>query len=173
MPLNEHLRLEKLGSITQTIRSDGELTMNKRAMTRIEKMGIMLEASVPYAPAQNGVSERSAGVTTTRARAMRIGARLPEDLWPEILPSLSTSATERLQKPWGLKLRSKQFTGGNLTSPIFAHTVARRFVYCVVCSGISREKESCSTEATWAFWWDIRLPTTSASGFLVLGKLCQ
>ena len=74
-----------MGFKTQAIRSVGELFDNKQARARIEKKGIIIESSAPSTPAQNGVSERAGGVITTRARAMRIGARLPDNLWPEII----------------------------------------------------------------------------------------
>jgi hypothetical protein len=47
--------------------------------------GIPKEQSVAYTPEQNGPAERSGGVITVRARAMRIEARLLEDLWPEAM----------------------------------------------------------------------------------------
>ena len=77
--------IERMGFNPQTIRSDGELFDNKRTKARIEKKGIIIESSAPYAAARNGLAERSGGVIAARARAMRIDAKLPENLWPEIL----------------------------------------------------------------------------------------
>ncbi|KAL9567430.1 hypothetical protein ACKAV7_008380 [Fusarium commune] len=48
------------------------------------KNGIRLEPSAPYAQSQNGGAERSGGVIKEKARAMRIGAKLPSFLWVEI-----------------------------------------------------------------------------------------
>ncbi|EKG18601.1 Integrase catalytic core [Macrophomina phaseolina MS6] len=47
--------------------------------------GITPETSAPATPEQNGHSERSGGVLLTKARAMRIGANLPERLRPETI----------------------------------------------------------------------------------------
>jgi hypothetical protein len=48
------------------------------------KNGMRLEPSAPYAQSQNGGAERSGGVIKEKARAMRIGAKLPSFLWVEI-----------------------------------------------------------------------------------------
>ncbi|KAL2125978.1 hypothetical protein VTI74DRAFT_2034 [Chaetomium olivicolor] len=45
--------------------------------------GTKIEPSAPDTPAQNGGAERSGGVIKEKARAMRIGANLPAQLWPE------------------------------------------------------------------------------------------
>jgi hypothetical protein len=46
---------------------------------------VRIEPSTPNTPAQNGGAERSGGVIASKARAMRAGVRLPEELWPEIV----------------------------------------------------------------------------------------
>ena len=46
--------------------------------------GIDIELAPPYTKEPNGRIERSGGIISTKARTMRIGARLPEELWPEI-----------------------------------------------------------------------------------------
>ncbi|KAL9563919.1 hypothetical protein ACKAV7_011954 [Fusarium commune] len=48
------------------------------------KNGMRLEPSAPYAQSQNGSAERSGGVIKEKARAMRIGAKLPSFLWVKI-----------------------------------------------------------------------------------------
>ena len=45
---------------------------------------IKVEPSAPNTPAQNGGAERSGGVIAEKIRAMRAGANLPAELWPEI-----------------------------------------------------------------------------------------
>ena len=45
---------------------------------------IILEPSAPHTQAQNGGAERSGGVIKDKERAMRTGAKLPHQLWPEI-----------------------------------------------------------------------------------------
>ncbi|SCO80639.1 uncharacterized protein FRV6_04852 [Fusarium oxysporum] len=48
------------------------------------KHGMRLEPSALYAQSQNGSAERSGGVIKEKARAMRIGVKLPSFLWVEI-----------------------------------------------------------------------------------------
>lgn len=65
--------------------SDNEITRIKRAVGEmLEARGIKVEPSAPETQAQNGGAERSGGMIETKARAMRQGANLPEDLWREI-----------------------------------------------------------------------------------------
>jgi hypothetical protein len=47
--------------------------------------GMLLVQTAPSTPEQNGIAERSGRVIWQRARAMRIEARLPPQLWPEII----------------------------------------------------------------------------------------
>src|SRR5579871_1097629 len=67
-----------------TIRADNELK-RKKTLDWLRKQGIDFEPSAPNTQAQNGVAERSGGVITEKARAMRISANLPHDLWNEIV----------------------------------------------------------------------------------------
>lgn len=68
------------------IRMDGESTLTGMTFgSWAASMGIQIETSAPYTPEQNGSAERSGGVILTRARSMRIGAHLPEDMWPEVV----------------------------------------------------------------------------------------
>jgi hypothetical protein len=51
------------------------------------KKGITIEQSAPYTPDQNGAAERSVvleGLLIARATSLRIKAKFPETLWPEI-----------------------------------------------------------------------------------------
>lgn len=70
------------------IRIDDERTLGLKYAERVKLMGITTERSAPYTPAQNGSTERSGGVLIIRARAMRISARLPANLWPEIFKTV-------------------------------------------------------------------------------------
>jgi hypothetical protein len=70
----------------ETIRADNELyTLRPQLVAAVRQQGIVIQPSAPYTPAQNGAAEITGGIVIRRARAMRIGARLPEDLWPEIV----------------------------------------------------------------------------------------
>lgn len=66
-------------------RTDGERTIGWEAKDFLENKGITLETSSPNTPEQNGHAERSGGVLLTKARALRIGAVIPESIWPEII----------------------------------------------------------------------------------------
>jgi transposase InsO family protein len=68
----------------KTIRSDNELG-RKKTLQWLRSQGITFEPSAPNTQAQNGIAERSGGVIVEKARAMRLGANLPHDLWPEIV----------------------------------------------------------------------------------------
>ena len=48
---------------------------------------IIFEPSAPNTQAQNGVARRSGGAIIEKARAMRLAANLPHDLWNEIVNS--------------------------------------------------------------------------------------
>src|SRR5271170_6593873 len=74
----------RFGFETKIFHSDNERTLGKRFNTWIKQEGYTFESSAPYTPEQNGAAERSGGMITTRARAIRISANLPENLWPEI-----------------------------------------------------------------------------------------
>ena len=66
---------------------DNEKALGNRFDDWTRTSGILEEVSAPYTPEQNGSSERSGGVILTKARCIRIGASLPEQLWPEIVRS--------------------------------------------------------------------------------------
>ncbi|OXV09936.1 hypothetical protein Egran_02301 [Elaphomyces granulatus] len=77
---------------------DGERTLGKAYKKWIRKKGIKEEISAPYTPEQNGAAERSGGVLITKARAMRIEAQLPEELWPEALQTAAYIANRSPNK---------------------------------------------------------------------------
>ena len=66
------------------IRADNEMN-RKRTLSWMRSKGITFEPSAPRTQAQNGAAERSGGVIMEKARAMRISAKLPHDLWKEII----------------------------------------------------------------------------------------
>jgi len=66
------------------IRSDNELG-RKKTLRWLRTQTITFEPSAPRTQDQNGTAERSGGVVIGKARAMRIGANLPHDLWDEIV----------------------------------------------------------------------------------------
>jgi hypothetical protein len=68
-----------------TFHTDGEKSMEEREIgIWILSSGFNYETSAPYTSEQNGLAERSGGVIMRRSRALRVEARLPEDLWPEL-----------------------------------------------------------------------------------------
>ena len=66
------------------VRSDNELARTKTTRW-LHKKGCAIEPSAPRTQEQNGTAERSGGVIMERARAMRLAANLPHDLWKEII----------------------------------------------------------------------------------------
>jgi hypothetical protein len=84
-------------------RTDGERSLGKKFQNWIKSKGITLETSAPYTPEQNGSAEHSGGVIILRARAMRVHANLPEDLWPEIVPAAAYVLNRTPNKQLGWK----------------------------------------------------------------------
>lgn len=64
--------------------NDTTITYNQPLKANLRGQGIEHTTSAPHAPQQNARSERSGGVIIAKATAMRIGARFPEALWPEV-----------------------------------------------------------------------------------------
>jgi hypothetical protein len=71
---------------------DGETSLGNQSKEWIAETGITVEKSAPYIPAQNGSAKRPGVVIIQKSRYMRIRARLPEDLWPEIVPATACIA---------------------------------------------------------------------------------
>ena len=85
----------------KVIRSDNEL--NRGATQEwLRKEGITFEPSAPDTHDQNGRAERSGGVIIVKARAMRIAAKLPHDLWLESINSATYlfNRTPRYTNGW-------------------------------------------------------------------------
>ncbi|EGU72716.1 hypothetical protein FOXB_16775, partial [Fusarium oxysporum f. sp. conglutinans Fo5176] len=69
----------------RVIECDNEITEVKpKVGDFLRDRAIILEPSAPHTQAQNGGAERSGGVIKDMERAMRTGAKLPHQLWPEI-----------------------------------------------------------------------------------------
>ena len=75
----------RYGRKIRFFRTDGERSLGKEFDNFIASEGITTERSTVDTPAQNGAAERSGGVIVTKARAIRIAASLPANLWPEIV----------------------------------------------------------------------------------------
>lgn len=81
-------------------RTDGERTLGTQFQEELRSRGITLEISAPHTPAQNGYLERFGGILQVKARAIRIGSKLPQSLWPEVVKAagyiLNRTPQERL-----------------------------------------------------------------------------
>jgi hypothetical protein len=68
------------------IECDHEIVSRKHAVRNFIKQDqhMILEPSAVNTQSQNGAAERSAGVIKDKSRTMRIGAKLPYALWPEV-----------------------------------------------------------------------------------------
>lgn len=72
----------------KVIEADNEIYSVKQDVAKwCDAQGIVIEPSAPDTQAQNGGAERSGGVIKEKARAMRLDANLPWDLWPEVTRS--------------------------------------------------------------------------------------
>jgi hypothetical protein len=86
--------------------------------------GITFDPSALYTPEQNSSAEHSGGVIIQRAQAMRVHARLPEDLWPEIVPAAAyiLNRTPNRQLDWKTPLEVlHQLTKIPHSPPSIAH----------------------------------------------------
>lgn len=81
----DFLQLLKVRFDCQTVflRSDGEKSLGHSFSQELRRRGITWETSSPYTPQQNGNSEQSGHLIILKARALRVGANLPDRLWPE------------------------------------------------------------------------------------------
>lgn len=74
------------GIEVKVVECDNEIKINKPQIEAwLVNQGISVDPSAPNTQSQNGGAERSGGVIKTKARAMRVGSRLPAHLWPEIV----------------------------------------------------------------------------------------
>jgi hypothetical protein len=77
------LVLRRYDQQIKTVRLDRETSLGNAFNAWTAEKGITIERSAPYMPAQNGAAERSGKELIQKARAMRIGSNMPEELWPE------------------------------------------------------------------------------------------
>ena len=100
------------------IRLDGETSLGNAFETLVIKKGIKAERTAPDTPAQNSSSERSGRVLITKSRTMRIEAKLPANLWPEIVKAAGYISNRSPVR----KLKWKTpFEAVTKTKPRFAH----------------------------------------------------
>ena len=99
-------------------RSDGEKSLGLEFRDFISEMGITYESSAPDTPAQNGHSEKKGHLLTMKARALRIGAGLPEYLWPWIVQSAGYLMNRTPMKKHGWKTPHEMILG---TKPHLGH----------------------------------------------------
>jgi hypothetical protein len=67
------------------IKSDQELARSALIQIWIAANGIVHEPSAPHTQAQDGHAERSGGVIGATARTMQVFARLPDEVFPEVV----------------------------------------------------------------------------------------
>ncbi len=103
--------------IVRFIRMDDERTLGFEYREFMKLRGIATKRSAPYTPSQNGKTERSGGVLVIRARAMRIGANLPANLWPEVFKSVGylNNRTPRRALAWKTPFEALTGEKPNLT----------------------------------------------------------
>lgn len=84
------------------IHIDNESSLGGKFDDWTAEKGITVEYSAPSTPEQNGPAERSGGVIITKSRCMRIEARLPEELWPEVFKAAAyvTNRTPSRRLDW-------------------------------------------------------------------------
>jgi hypothetical protein len=66
------------------VKYDNKIEKHSQIAEFLAFRSIKIEPSAPNTQGQNGGAERSGGVLKDKERAMRVGARLPYALWPEI-----------------------------------------------------------------------------------------
>ena len=75
-----------LQTSVKIVEADQETVSVKPAVKNwIDKQGISLEASAPYAPQQNGGAEANGQVIKTKARTLAVHSGLPHSTWPETI----------------------------------------------------------------------------------------
>jgi hypothetical protein len=66
------------------IKCNNEIEKHSQVAEFLASRSIKVEPSAPNTQGQNGGAERSEGVLKDKKCAMRVGARFPHALWPEI-----------------------------------------------------------------------------------------
>jgi hypothetical protein len=68
----------------KTVKYNNEIEKHSQVVEFLASKSIRIEPLAPNTQGQNGGAERSRGVLKDKKRAMRVKARLPHALWPEI-----------------------------------------------------------------------------------------
>jgi hypothetical protein len=68
----------------KTVECDNEIEKHSQVAEFLASKSIRIEPLAPNTQGQNGGAERSRGVLKDKKRAMRVKARFPYALWPEI-----------------------------------------------------------------------------------------
>jgi hypothetical protein len=68
----------------KTVECDNEIEKHSQIAEFLASKSIRIEPSAPNTQGQNGGAKRSKGVLKDKKRAMRVRARFPHALWPEI-----------------------------------------------------------------------------------------
>jgi hypothetical protein len=68
----------------KTVEYNNEIEKHSQVAEFLASKSIRIEPSAPNTQGQNGGAERSRGVLKDKKRVMRVRARLPYALWPEI-----------------------------------------------------------------------------------------
>lgn len=64
---------------------DNESTFDNNTKQKIRQMGIIIQHTAPSTPEQNGPAERAGQTLTIIGRGFRMAAKLPSNLWPELI----------------------------------------------------------------------------------------
>jgi hypothetical protein len=120
----------QFGICIQAFMMDNEPGLGHEFDNWTRPLGIRVENSAVDTPAQNGAAERAGGVILTKARAMRIAARLPANAWSELEPMAAHIANrqpcevldwktpfEYLQEKLGVPETRRQPAGVHLRVP--------------------------------------------------------
>jgi hypothetical protein len=68
----------------KTVEYNNKIEKHSQVAKFLASKSIRIEPSAPNTQGQNGGAKRSRGVLKDKERAMRVGARFPHALWPEI-----------------------------------------------------------------------------------------
>ncbi|KAF7572456.1 hypothetical protein PtrM4_099560 [Pyrenophora tritici-repentis] len=117
--------MKKQFNITvKVIETDNEIITVKQEVEKwCTSLSIRLEPSAPDTQAQNGGAERSGGVIKEKARAIRLDANLPWELWPEItraavyLYNRTPNYPNKWKSPYEIFFTRAAATNGIVTGP--------------------------------------------------------
>jgi hypothetical protein len=117
----------QFGHRIRIFQTDHERSSIKDFKHRVARKGIGMELAATYTSAQNGATERSGGVLTAKARALRIHAHFLQFLWPESLKAAAYLANRSPSKSLNWSTPFEQFYSSlnkMPTRPNLAHSRA-------------------------------------------------